>query len=140
MREDSEDSSELADEPQELIYIPKVKRKEAILVTYRGLIESGNIHSNHSLTMLYTVVSSENWKLSNGQKSGQSQNASHNGGKIVWNFPFEMAFETAKPEGWPQLVVIIYGKDYFGRSVAKGYGNMHLPVAAGTQTRKIRVF
>lgn len=32
------------------------------------------------------------------------------------------------------------GKDYFGRSVVKGYGNMHLPVSPGTHTRKIRVF
>jgi B9 domain-containing protein 1 len=36
--------------------------------------------------------------------------------------------------------LIIHGKDYFGRSVAKGYGNMHLPVSPGSHTRKIRIF
>ena len=62
------------------------------MVTYRGLIESGDININNALTVLYSAVCSENWKLSHGQKSGISQNASHNGNQIVWNFPFEMTF------------------------------------------------
>lgn len=49
------------------------------MITYRGLIESGDININHALTVLYSAVCSENWKLSQGQKSGISQKASHNG-------------------------------------------------------------
>ena len=62
------------------------------MITYRGIIESGHFNVNESLTLLYTVVSSENWKVYKGQKSGISQNASHNGGKIIWTFPFEITY------------------------------------------------
>jgi B9 domain-containing protein 1 len=51
-----------------------------------------------------------------------------------------MTYELKNPENWPQIVVILYGKDYFGRSVARGYGNIHMPSAEGRQTRKIRIF
>lgn len=34
----------------------------------------------------------------------------------------------------------MYGTDYFGRSVAKGYGNVHLPRTDGIHQRKIRIF
>ncbi len=37
IREDSEHSSELLDEPEELNYVPKSKRKESVLITYRGI-------------------------------------------------------------------------------------------------------
>ena len=43
---------------------------------------------NSSLNLLYTTVIAENWKLCNGQKSGMSQSAFHNGQNYVWNFPF----------------------------------------------------
>jgi B9 domain-containing protein 1 len=89
---------------------------------------------------MYTTVIAENWKLDLGQKSGISQNAFHNGQDFVWNFPFEMTLETSQPHDWPQMVVVLYGKDFFGRSVAKGYGNLHLPGSAGTHSRKIRLF
>jgi len=42
--------------------------------------------------------------------------------------------------GWPQLLVILYGTDFFGRSFVEGYGNMHLPTTSGIQKRKIHIF
>lgn len=42
--------------------------------------------------------------------------------------------------GWPQLVVSLYGTDFFGRSFIRGYGCMHLPSTAGRHTRKISIF
>lgn len=38
------------------------------------------------------------------------------------------------------MVIVLYGKDMFGRSVARGYANFHLPVGAGKHTRKVPVF
>lgn len=87
-KEESEDSQELADEPQELNFVPKLKKKEAMFVTYSGIFESGAFNFSHSLTLLYTTVTSPHWKVACGQKSGISQNATHNGKQIVWNFPF----------------------------------------------------
>ena len=54
--------------------------------------------------------------------------------------PFDISFETTQITGWPQLIVILYGTDYFGRSLVRGYGNVHLPASSGIQNRKIRVF
>lgn len=42
--------------------------------------------------------------------------------------------------GWPQLVVVLYDTDYFGRSIPKGYGNIHLPLSSGTHHRKMKIF
>jgi B9 domain-containing protein 1 len=38
------------------------------------------------------------------------------------------------------MTVVMYGYDFFGRSVAKAYGNIHLPLNSGTVKRKIRTF
>jgi B9 domain-containing protein 1 len=38
------------------------------------------------------------------------------------------------------MVLVIYGKDYFGRSVIKGYGNVHLPSSPGSHLRKVKIF
>lgn len=54
--------------------------------------------------------------------------------------PFELTYEIKNPEGWPQMAIVLYGKDYWGRSVAKGYGNFHLPASEGSHLRKVRVF
>jgi B9 domain-containing protein 1 len=35
---------------------------------------------------------------------------------------------------------MLYGTDFFGRSILQGYGNIHLPTGSGLQKRKIRIF
>jgi B9 domain-containing protein 1 len=35
---------------------------------------------------------------------------------------------------------MLYGTDFFGRSILQGYGNIHLPTGSGQQKRKIRIF
>ena len=42
--------------------------------------------------------------------------------------------------GWPQLLIILYGHDFFGKPFVEGYGNVHLPTSGGIQMRKMRVF
>lgn len=63
-----------------------------------------------------------------GQPSGISLKSVSSEEKIVWNFPFGVTYQTKTVEGWPQLVVVTYGTDYFGRSFPRGYGNVHLPL------------
>ena len=89
---------------------------------------------------MYSIVTSENWKVLLGAKSGISQNAAHNGPDLSWNFPFNISLEAKTPSGWPQIMLVLYGKDFMGRSIVKGYGNIHLPVSAGTHTRDIHIF
>lgn len=41
---------------------------------------------------------------------------------------------------WPQLIIIAYGTDFFGKSTVKGYGNIFLSSSGKTHKRKIRMF
>lgn len=38
------------------------------------------------------------------------------------------------------MIVVVYGSDFFGKAMVKGYGNVHLPTQPARQDRKIRVF
>ena len=51
-----------------------------------------------------------------------------------------MTYEIKTPTGWPQVALVIHGKDFFGRSVIRGYGNFHLPSSPGSHTRKVKIF
>lgn len=69
-----------------------------------------------------------------GQVTGLSQSStatSLNNKNIVWNYPFEVIFRSTNPNGWPQLIITVYGLDFIGRSVIKGYGSLHLPTEPG---------
>lgn len=65
--------------------------------------------------------------------------SSHND-QIVWNFDFEITYEMTNLSGWPQLIIILYGTDFLGKTWVRGYGNVHMPTSTGLQKRKIRVF
>ncbi len=53
------------------------------------------------------------------------------GGALVWNFPLDVAYRTSNVFGWPQIVVCVYGADFWGRDVVKGYGSVRLPACIG---------
>ena len=136
-----EDESELQDEPNELEYlVSRIKRKDNLVVSYQGMIESGEFSSPHSMHLLYNIVSGEHWKVMEGQTTGISQHALQDSQQAIWNFPFEVTYESKQPLGWPQMVIVVYGKDMWGRSIVKGYANCVLPVAPGLQVRKVPVF
>ena len=42
--------------------------------------------------------------------------------------------------GWPQLALSIYGPDFMGRDVIRGYGTIHLPRKPGRHTLYIPLF
>ncbi len=69
-----------------------------------------------------------------------SQVAASNGKEITWNLPFEISYETTYVAGWPQMIIALYGTDFFGRSFIKGYGNVHLPTQTGTHSRRVKIF
>jgi hypothetical protein len=92
------------------------------------------------LCIQYSFYSGNDWELVGGQPSGISHKSISSEEKIIWNFPFGVTFQTKNIMGWPQIVVIIYGTDYYGRSIPKGYGNIHLPMKEGIHHRKMRIF
>ncbi|XP_011705220.1 PREDICTED: B9 domain-containing protein 1 [Wasmannia auropunctata] len=54
----------------------------------------------------------------------------------VWNFPLDITFKSTNPHGWPQLIMSIYGLDFFGHDVIRGYGVCHLPLKTGHHEKR----
>jgi hypothetical protein len=135
-----QNEEEELEEQEELALIPRMLRKEALFVTFTGTIERGVFQEDESLTAFCSIVHGVDWTRLNGEKNFISQVAASDGQEIVWNLPFEISFETTTLAGWPQLVLALYGTDFFGRSFVRGYGNIHLPAQTGTHTRTLRVF
>lgn len=59
---------------------------------------------------------------------------------VVWNFPYDVAFQSQNAFGWPRLIVNVYGCDFFGRPTIIGYGSIHIPAQPGRHVRTIRLF
>ncbi|XP_074098187.1 B9 domain-containing protein 1 isoform X2 [Cotesia typhae] len=57
-----------------------------------------------------------------------------------WNFPLDATFKSTTPHGWPQLVLSVYGLDFFGHDVVRGYGVCHIPFSSGCQESKIPIY
>jgi B9 domain-containing protein 1 len=62
------------------------------------------------------------------QKATTSSNLNKS---LVWNFPFDVTYRSTNPSGWPQIVVVVKGPDFFGRSTVRGYGSVHVPTSPG---------
>jgi hypothetical protein len=115
-------------------------KKEALFVTFTGMVETGFFQEENALTAFCNIMHGPDWVKAAGKKSYISQIAASNGQEITWNLPFEISFETTYLTGWPQLVIALYGTDFFGRSFVRGYGNVHLPSQTGKHVRKIQIF
>ena len=50
---------------------------------------------------------------------------------MVWNFPLDLTLKSTNPFGWPQIAVSVYGPDWAGREIIRGYGTARLPLATG---------
>ena len=59
---------------------------------------------------------------------------------IVWNFPIEISFQSTNPHGWPRLVVSVYGLDFMGRDVVRGYASLLLPARPGGRTVYMKTY
>ena len=77
-----------------------------------------------------------------GVESAHSQQAEKQIGDptIVWNFPVDATFETTEPFGWPQLSLQLFGPDFMGRDVVRGYGAVHVPTQAGHHEMYVKIF
>ncbi|KAJ3346081.1 B9 domain-containing protein 1 [Kappamyces sp. JEL0680] len=52
----------------------------------------------------------------------------------VWNFPIDIAFKSTN------VFVTVYGFDFWGRDVVRGYGSLRLPLAPGRYTEYVSLF
>lgn len=106
--------------------------------------------SNASILFLkYEYVYGGDWEVvrSSGERvvleEGISQATVCSGGPdpaFVFNFPLEVTFRSTNPHGWPQLVVSVFELDRLGRDRIRGYGRIHIPVAAGHYSLHVPLF
>jgi B9 domain-containing protein 1 len=50
---------------------------------------------------------------------------------VVWNFPVDVTFKSTNVYGWPRVAISVYGMDYLGRDVVRGYGSALVPLTPG---------
>uniref|UniRef100_A0A8C0AQ28 B9 domain-containing protein 1 n=1 Tax=Buteo japonicus TaxID=224669 RepID=A0A8C0AQ28_9AVES len=114
----------------------------------------------------FCFVYGQDWVPTAGLEEGISQITSKSDvapTTLVWNFPIDITFKSTNPSGcecwgwWdpgrrpgtplthasfagPQIVVSVYGPDFFGNDVVRGYGAVHVPFTPGRHTRTIAMF
>jgi len=83
------------------------------------------------------------WTVIEGMEQGISQIGStltELGSVIVLNFPLEIVYKSVNIFGWPQLTISVYGPDFLGRDVVKGYGSVHIPTVPGRYETNVPMF
>jgi B9 domain-containing protein 1 len=124
----------------------------SFFVMITGHIESAK-SSTSSLTdqlyCRYSFLYGPDWEIVHGVSMGMTQigrqgvlgsNNEDWGNEIVWNFPIDISFQSTNPHGWPRLVVSIYGFDFMGRDVVRGYASLLLPVSPGRYTKYLKTY
>uniref|UniRef100_A0A7S0QX76 B9 domain-containing protein 1 n=1 Tax=Pyramimonas obovata TaxID=1411642 RepID=A0A7S0QX76_9CHLO len=109
---------------------------------FTGQLEHAEISSCDNAYCKYLLVYGDDWRILDGVEDGITQVTRKAGpdGHLVWNFPLDVTFKSTNAFGWPQLVLSVFEVDRFGRDVIKGYGCVHLPIAAGRHVRKVQLY
>ena len=102
-----------------------------ILVT--GQIEQATDFSQdvQNLYCRYVLSYGNDWRVIHGVTSAMTQLAYSQTNKIIWNFPIELAFRSTNAFGWPRICIAVYGLDFFGRDVVRGYCSVLIPTCVG---------
>ncbi|XP_038007154.1 B9 domain-containing protein 1 isoform X1 [Motacilla alba alba] len=113
------------------------------LLAVSGEIESGEFPGFDDLYCKFSFVYGPDWVPTAGLEEGISQITSKSSVSpttLVWNFPIDITFKSTNPFGWPQIVLSVYGPDFFGHDVVRGYGAVHVPFVPGRHKRTIAMF
>ena len=131
----------------------KTSSSFSLMIT--GQIECAHTSSsplvNTQLYCRYTFSHGPDWIVSHGMTQGITQIAGSRralkgsdeegkGSVIVWNFPIEISFQSTNTYGWPRLCFSVYGIDFLGRDVLRGYASMLLPINPGMQTKSVKMY
>mmetsp|Transcript_1074 Transcript_1074/g.1199 ORF Transcript_1074/g.1199 Transcript_1074/m.1199 type:complete len:188 (+) Transcript_1074:119-682(+) len=108
----------------------------AFYVQCTGQIENGRFGPLDNMYCRYSFSFGHDWIISSGLDTGLSQtarkNSMENNDEVVWNFPIDITFKATNVHGWPRIAVTVYGADYLGRDVVRGYCSCLLPIASGS--------
>ncbi|RYH23227.1 hypothetical protein EON65_18120 [archaeon] len=119
-------------------------QESSFIVQCLGQIDSGNFGNTDYLYCRYSFSYGSDWDIIAGVDNGLSQTACRNtlnpDSNIVWNFPLDVTFKATNIHGWPRIAISVYGIDYFGRDVVKGYGSALIPLLPGSHTLTVNMF
>jgi B9 domain-containing protein 1 len=121
-----------------------VDLESSFLLQCTGQIVSGALNNHDYLYCRYYFTCGDDWEIIGGLDNGLSQVACQNNmvidGSVVWNFPIDLSFKSTNIHGWPRIAVGVYGIDFFGRDVVRGYGSVLVPMQPGTHELKMEMF
>lgn len=126
------------------LFYRAVVDSNSFFVQCTGQIVSGDFGPVNYLYCRYTFQFGNDWVISSGLDTGLSQTSCKNMGRsdeqIVWNFPIDVSFNSTNVFGWPRIAISVYGIDFLGRDVIRGYGSALIPVTSGQHQIEIDMF
>ena len=81
------------------------------------------------LNKMYTLQG-----LDTGLSQTSRKNSLESSDEVVWNFPVDVTFKSTNVYGWPRIAIAVYGADYLGRDVVRGYCSCLMPLSSGSHT------
>ena len=92
----------------------------------------------------YTFHFGNDWSIASGLDTGLSQTSCKNSSRpedpIAWNFPVDITFKSTNVFGWPRIALSVYGIDFLGRDVIRGYGSVLIPLSAGQHQLEVEMY
>ncbi|KAH0950664.1 hypothetical protein HN011_001044 [Eciton burchellii] len=117
--------------------------EEEFFLSITGSIEHAEFYDADNVYCKYGFHLGPEWSVVAGIEEGLTQmcKCSNDPRNLaVWNFPLDITFKGTTAHGWPQLVMSIYGLDFFGHDVIRGYGRCHLPLEAGHHEKRVSIY
>ena len=114
-------------------------RNKYFYLQISGLVEKGYIFESDGICVKYQFVRENDWSILNGLEWNVSQHAfkSYSNKKsVTWNLPFEVAYRSLNPRGWPKIILSCSGPDFFGREINIAFGGTHVPTQPGRFCKK----
>jgi B9 domain-containing protein 2 len=109
-----------------------------------GTLQGASQFPHPELTCKWAIIAGEDWKLLEGEDSGQTQVdiPAEDSEYTVWSHPIDIHYATKSIEGWPKLQLqglrtvfnrqLVYHQDSYGRNELYGYGFIHIPTIPGS--------
>ena len=110
---------------------------------YTMEIVSGEFYNDEFINIKFDLILDGDWKLLSGAPTGITHCATPGnckGQAAVFNFIERFAIATTNLQNFPQIILTVYGIDFLGRPVVKGYGIFLLPCCEGKKTQRVRLF
>jgi B9 domain-containing protein 1 len=60
--------------------------------------------------------------------------------EVIWNFPIDITFKSTNVHGWPRIAITVYGADYLGRDIVRGYSSCLVPLSAGNHVLNCEMY